>query len=221
MQEYKTKTMLAVEALRSKLEAGEVGPGGRFDVRKLAAELSMSITPVREALRLLQAEGLVTYDEHRSISPMELTVDEAGELYLLRSTLESLATKLAAARMTPADGAEIVNCHSAMVRAVESGDDRGAIVANREWHNAVYRAAHARFVESYIHRLWNQVAWAAIWHTPGRLDQSVREHGDITALLVGDDSDKADKAAELMRLHIVGSEQLVLDRITPLHSSGE
>jgi DNA-binding GntR family transcriptional regulator len=213
VQEYKSKTMLAVEALREKIEAGEVGPGDRFDVRRLAKELSMSITPVREALRVLQADGLVVYDEHRSISPLELTVDEAGELYLLRSTLESLATKLAASRMTSQDGERIVECHSVMIEAVESGDHRGATRANREWHTAIYRAAHARFFESYIQRLWNQVAWAAIWQAPGRLEQSVQEHGKITELLIGESLDKSEAAAELMRLHIVGSEQLVLDQI--------
>ena len=93
MPTYKSKTMLAVDVLRERIVAGEISPGERFDVRKIAAEMEMSITPIREALRILQADGLVSYDEHRSISAMKLQPDDAEELYRLRAVVEGLATE--------------------------------------------------------------------------------------------------------------------------------
>ena len=66
-EQYKSKTTLAREAIEQAIRDGLYASGARFNVRQLAKDLNMSITPVREALRILQANGLVSYDEHRSI----------------------------------------------------------------------------------------------------------------------------------------------------------
>jgi DNA-binding GntR family transcriptional regulator len=209
MAGYKSKTTLAVEMLREKILLGEVGPGERFDVRNVAAELNMSITPVREALRILQADGLVAYDEHRSISAMQLNPDDAVELYLLRERLESLAARLAAHRWQADDADVIRRAHEEMVAAAGSeGGSEHAAEANRSWHFAVYRAARARFVEPNITRLWAHVAWSATWSVPGRLATSVREHAAITEAVLSRDAEAADR---LMRLHIAGGHHVALE----------
>jgi len=205
---YRSKTMFAVDALRTKILAGDIGPGERFDVRRIAAELEMSITPVREALRVLQADGLVSYDEHRSISAMELKAEDAVELYLLRSSLESLATRLATDRWTDDDEAAIRGAHVEMTAAAKAGDPGRTSLANRTWHFAVYGAAHTRFVEPAITRLWVQIAWSATWSVPGRLQASVVEHQAITDALL---ARKPRQAEKLMREHINGGQRAVLE----------
>ena len=209
MVEYRSKTSLAVDAMREMIIDGKVQAGERFDVRRIASELGMSITPVREALRILEAEGLVLYNEHRSISAMELTTEDAKELYMLRSFLESMATEIAAENLTDADLKAIEAAQEEMVEAARSGDPSRASAANRKWHFAIYRSGRTKFVEPFIIRLWNQFAWSTIWRVPGRLEQSVAEHQEITAALVARDGARA---AHLMREHIGAGQHAVVDR---------
>jgi DNA-binding GntR family transcriptional regulator len=209
MVEYRSKTSLAAAAMRDMIIAGKVQAGDRFDVRRIAAELGMSITPVREALRVLEAEGLVLYNEHRSISAMELTVEDANELYLLRSVLESMATELAATNLIETDRRTIEETHEQMVLAVRDEDPARASIANRNWHFAVYRSARTKFIEPFITRLWSQFAWSTIWNVPGQLERSVAEHHAITSALLAHDGARA---AELMREHIGAGQRAVVDR---------
>lgn len=207
MHAYKSKTMLAVDALRDRILAGEIEPGERFDVRRIAAELEMSITPIREALRILQADGLVAYDEHRSISAMKLQPDDAEELYLLRAVVEQLAAELAAANRDESDCEAIRAAHADMLGAAKARDNEGAALANRHWHFAVYKAAKTKYIEPVIVRLWTRYAWSTIYTIPGRLEHSVAEHASITdAVLAGD----AKLAGRLMRAHVLEGRKAVV-----------
>lgn len=206
MTAYRSKTTVALEAIRERILSGEVSPGERFDVRSVAAELSMSITPIREALRILQTDGLVSYDEHRTISAMTLSGDDANELYVMRAMLESFATELAVARWTPENQARAADLHQEMVTAVQACDIAAASRANRAWHFAIYQAAATRFIEPTITRLWDQYAWNTIWSVPDRLTESVHDHAAILqAIQEGD----ATKASQLMRDHIGGGAEAV------------
>jgi DNA-binding GntR family transcriptional regulator len=207
MPVHKSKTMIAVEALRDKIIKGEVEPGQRFDVKRLATEFDMSITPVREALRILQADGLVSYDEHRSISAMQLSESDAMELYLLRATLESMAAGMAAERWLPIDEEKVKAAHAEMVDAVRAGDATRASAANRAWHFAVYDSARSHFISPIISRLWSQFAWSAVWSVPGRLENSLLEHEAITAAYLARDTERA---AALMRQHVEGGQHAVI-----------
>ncbi|MGH9066712.1 MAG: GntR family transcriptional regulator [Acidimicrobiales bacterium] len=203
---HKTKTTLAAEALRESLAAGQLSPGQRIDVRRMAADLGMSITPVREALRLLQADGLVSYDEHRRISAAALSPEDADEVYVLRAMLEGMATERAAARRLPDDLSRIDRAQSDLESALAAGDPIRAHQANRAWHFAIYRAAGTRYTLAFITRLWSLYEWHAIWGLPGRLDQSVAEHrviGDAIAL------GEPGRAGALLRRHIETSRQAI------------
>lgn len=203
---YKSKTTVAAEAIRQKILDGTVARGERMDVRILATELGMSITPVREALRILQSEGLVSYDEHRAISAMTLSAEDAHELYVFRAMVEGFTTELAARRWTPEDSARSLALHEDMARAVEAGDVAAASLANRAWHFAIYRAATTRFIEPVITRLWDQFAWNTIWSVPNRLHHSVAEHARILDAV---ESGDCELAGRLMREHINGGAEAV------------
>lgn len=196
---YRSKTTLAVEAIREKILNGEVARGERFDVRALAAELGMSITPVREALRVLQTDGLVNYDEHRAISAMTLSPDDANELYVFRSMVESFATELACNRWTEEAQQRVERLHEQLIRAADLDDIEAATRLNEEWHFSIYRVAATRFIEPVITRLWSQYAWNAIWSVPDRLAQSIAEHRAILTALHARD---AAEARRLMQHHI-------------------
>jgi DNA-binding GntR family transcriptional regulator len=203
----KTKTTFVVESLRKALANQDIAPGERFDVRKLAAELNVSITPVREALRMLQAEGLVQYDEHKAISAINLTPEDATEIYALRCLLEAYSAELAATRLKPFHREQILLAHEEMAAAVADGRSN-THEANANWHFAVYRAAESRFTVTFIETLWSAFDWASIWTLPGRLERSLEEHEAITAAVVRGDREAA---GTLMRSHILGGEEAVLE----------
>lgn len=206
MSGYKSKTTFALETIRERILSGEVARGERFDVRSLADELGMSITPVREALRILQTDGLVSYEEHRAISALTLSREEAEELYVLRSMLESFATQRACERWDGVTQEEASSIHDKMIAAVEAGDIEAAGEANRDFHFLIYRVASTRFIEPMISRLWDQYAWSSIWSVPRRLHDSIVEHAAVLeALACGD----AESAASLMRAHIDGGAEAV------------
>ncbi len=76
--DHKTKTELALQVLRDRIRTGELEPGQRLRLNDLTAELGMSPTPIREALRLLQADGLVDYRPHQGIVVAELSLERDG-----------------------------------------------------------------------------------------------------------------------------------------------
>src|SRR5690348_4749364 len=113
-----TKTEIALQVLRERLRSGDLAPGARLRVEELANDLEMSPTPVREALRLLQADGLVDYRAHHGIVVSELTPEEIQDLFRLRTVLEPLAVELAVPRLGRADLARLERLHEQQVAAV-------------------------------------------------------------------------------------------------------
>src|SRR5271168_281327 len=129
------------QALRYGIVHGDLEPGERLRSDALATELRVSRTPVREALRKLEAEGLVAHSGSRLIvrafSEQDLT-----ELFYVREALEGMAARLAAENATPSEIADI----SELLEDMEAVRQRGDIAALRpltaEFHRLICRAAH-------------------------------------------------------------------------------
>jgi DNA-binding GntR family transcriptional regulator len=201
-----TKTEAAFRALRDAIEEGRLKPGEHLPVKRLMDELAMSPTPIREALRLLQAEGLVVHHAHRGVVVAEYSPESAEEVYRLRAVLEPLATELAVERATDEQIAAMRRLHDELHAAL--ADDRRTDVAERNaaWHHAVYAASGSRYLQEFIGRLWTAIPVRAIWLTR-RAAQSMRQHDRIMAAIEQRD---ARRARDLMREHIeVGAESTV------------
>src|SRR5438876_12426443 len=115
-----TKTEAAYLALREGIEGGSLQPGARLRIDALKEELGMSATPVREALRMLQADGLVTHEPHRGMGVAQFSIEDTREVYRLRALLEPLATELAVGRADERARAEIRAVHARLVESVGS-----------------------------------------------------------------------------------------------------
>lgn len=191
----KTKTEAAVSALRDALLRGEIRPGERLLAARLARELGMSATPVREAIRLLQAEGLLTREPHRAGTVASLDQSEVEELYFLRALLEGTATELAATKATPADVERLEEIHQRLVAS--SAEDFTSV--NADWHFAIYTLSGTHWLREFIVRLWVRVPWNQMYIAPGRCEASIREHEAIHAAIRAND---AKTAGRLMSDHI-------------------
>lgn len=204
----KTKTQLIADDLRRALEAGEFPIGESFNIRKISESYGTSITPVREALRILEAEGLIAHTTHRAAAAVDLSGTDAEELYGLRSRIEGFAAERAATRLSTDDDAELLGLHAKFAEAVEQGEFQRARQANHAWHFFIYSQASSELTLKMARLLWSRVEWSSTWSLPDRLDQSLGEHQAINEALL---SRTARQSGELMIKHIGNSRAAVAD----------
>ena len=198
---HRTKTELALQILRDRIRTGALEPGRRLRLNLLTAELGMSPTPIREALRLLQADGLVTYRPHQGIVVAELSEPQTAEVIRLRCLLEGSAVELAVASLASARLRELERLHQRFLGAIEDGRGRDIVGGNEAWHHALYEASESPLLCEFIRRLWDVYPWRTMWVLPGRVEQSAREHEEIMEAARAADPTRA---ADRMRTHIAG-----------------
>lgn len=205
-----TKAAAAFNALRQAIEEGRLRPGDRLRTAELSRELGMSSTPIREALRLLQAEGLVEYEEHRGLSVRRFSSEQVDEVYRLRMALEPLATRLAVERASESQLAELRKVHGSLRRlAQQRPGGHQAARLNTEWHRLLYAASGSGLLVDFINRLWGALPVEVLW-TSDHMASSVNNHESIMERLLARDSEGA---AELMARHIRRSWERNVERI--------
>src|SRR5438034_1476752 len=99
--QFLTKAQLAAEHLHHAIRRGDLAPGERIDMEQLSAQLGMSATPIREALRALEKEGLVTIEPHREARVKAFSADDVDGLFELRAVLEPYAMRLSVDHLQP------------------------------------------------------------------------------------------------------------------------
>ncbi len=190
------------ETLRNDVQTGRYNPGDRITEQEVAARLGVSRTPVREALRRLESEGLVVSLPWRGVVVAELDRSQVLELYAMREVLEGTAARFAAQH---ADDAEIDVMRDILSRQADAGDD-GDLAAriNRDLHEAIYDAARNRYLLATLHGLRNALALlkGTTFAATGRPDAALSEHRAIVNAIAKRDGDKAERAA---RRHIANA----------------
>jgi DNA-binding GntR family transcriptional regulator len=193
-----TKTEAAFRALRQAIESGRLPPGRHLRVQGLVEELHMSPTPIREALRMLQSEGLVVHEAHRGTTVAQYSPEDAVEVYALRLELEPMAARLAAERISDEGLAEIRRLHAELGAAIADAHHPSAADLNLRWHRAVSGACGSRYLQEFLARLWQALPGRAIWLTD-RAAMSYAQHERITQALEARDPEAA---YACMREHI-------------------
>jgi DNA-binding GntR family transcriptional regulator len=177
--------------LRRAILNGDLTTGQRLVQTELAANLDVSTTPVREALRDLATEGLVQFDPHRGAIVTELTTQELLDIYDIRLVLEPLAMRQAVPRVTDDLIAVLHRTHQKMLEEPHSGEwvDR-----NRVFHMAVYETAASARLASIIRNLQDasmMYVSASLLHHPSLRQQANQEHAAILDALERRDADAA------------------------------
>lgn len=205
--------------VREAIHTGRYGPGERLRETEVADWLSVSRTPVREALRRLEAEGLLTFVPWRGVVVAELDRRQVTELYAMRTILEGAAARLAAQHVGEA---EIDLMAGLLARAKASDGDAEALAAiNRRFHQAIYTGAHNRYLMQSLETLRNALALlrGTTFSMSGRAKAAQREHAAILAAIKARDADRAEQAA---RDHIRAAERarmrLLFDLDEPLEA---
>lgn len=134
-----TRTSAVAEQLRRAILDGALAPGSRLVESRLAEEMRVSRAPIREALRRLEDEGLVTRIPYRGTHVANLSQRRIRELYSLRALLEGFAVRRAIPRLTPMDEEQLEEINRRMLRAAEGEDLQGLVAADLALHRELCR----------------------------------------------------------------------------------
>lgn len=185
------------ENLRRALLEGRYAPGDRLVERKLAAELGVSRTPVREALRALEQEGLVYHMPHSGAVVARLDSQEVQEIYRIRAVLEGLAARMAAERISPGRLKQL----EALLEQIEALADRGDTCqlesVHREFNHVIYKAAESPRLYDMVTSLADHIDLCVRvgYAHPGRLAEATDEHRRLVAAIRLRDGDLAEHVA--------------------------
>ena len=207
---FRSKTEAVEEYLRARIQSGEIQPGERLRQDLLAEQLGVSSTPVREALRRLEAEGLVLHIPNKGVTAREASQHEIEEVFPLRILLEGYATRLAASRLTDGEMDLLTSLHQRMAELEAAGDRRAFSAVNDRWHTTIYRAAGSKLLEKTIRNIWKLASVDDLWAIPGRSAASVEEHERILQALLSRDGDEAERA---MAEHLAIGKRFLLEFI--------
>jgi DNA-binding GntR family transcriptional regulator len=186
------------ETIRMGILNGILPGGSRLVQSDLAAQLEVSTTPVREALRDLASEGLIKIDPHRGGIVCQLDIDDLKEIYLIREHLEPLALSMAAPNITPEVIAEARELHEAMS---EAPDSAAWVELNRKFHMTLCTPCNSPRLLGILQQLQDGsvMAVSSNIQVAGFRRQANIEHGQLVdAVAVGD----VDKATSIMLEHI-------------------
>ena len=184
--------------IREQIITGELAAGEQLRQRDLAQRFQVSQTPVREAMRRLESEGLVIGDTHRGFTVVEPDDGPIEENFQIRAALESLGASLAARKISPAGLARLKELNDQM-RAMGEDDPHYATL-NREFHFTVYEYARSPLLLSLMRLLWASLhGGPKVARTHA---ESARQHDEILAALRA--GDPAAAAAGTYQ-HIMGS----------------
>lgn len=200
------------DVLRAQIVDGSIPPGTRLSEVKLAEYLSVSRTPVREALRKLEQEGFAERRYGLGLFVAELTRGGAMEVVGIRSVLEGYAGRLAAERITATELGSVRAAHRDAQPAIEAGDSEKLLAANTRFHDGINAASHSERCVAMIGELRD---WVLRYRAEALAMDTARsrwfaQHGEIIAALESGDGQLAEK---LIRAHIYESMIVAIDHV--------
>jgi DNA-binding GntR family transcriptional regulator len=203
---YKSKAHATYVELRRRIMNGDLAAGAVINQEQLAAELGVSTTPLREALRMLESEGLVRSRSHRDIVVAPLDPAEVVELFEVRRHLDALAARLAAANHDDEAREALEN---AAARIHDDSED--PVAANRLFHRAVYLASKNEVLIEMLEGLWDRSDRYRRF-TRGIADrpETVAEHDELAQAVLSRDADKAER---LMHAHLETAQEVISEAV--------
>ena len=199
-----TKNDYAYAELRTRILTGELEAGSVIPQARLAQELGVSTTPLREAIRRLSSEGLIQLEAHRDARVTDVSAAEARHLYEVRESVDPLAAALAAERRTDADLA-LISQSLERLNPIRDASNLEALMAHREFHRAVYRASGNPILVDILEKLWDKAdRYRLIGLRAGgdTADDSERVAAEHRAIRDAVAEGEPEAAAEVMRAHI-------------------
>ncbi|MFZ0613091.1 MAG: GntR family transcriptional regulator [Desulfobacterales bacterium] len=196
------------DALREMIMIGELKNGDKINENDLCAAMGISKTPLREALRVLSAENLISLIPNRGAYVTKPTTAEIKEMFAVMSVLEGVCARAAAEKMTPADFARLETLHAELEEKFDRRDQEEYIRINNRYHSFIQDLAGNRTLNQIVSGLRKKILLYRFQslNLPGRFEDSIKEHRD---LLEAFRNRAAPKAEKIMKTHLQKQAQAI------------
>ena len=194
--------MQIADSLREMIMTGELKEGDRINENELCATMGISKTPLREALRVLGGEGLISLVPNRGSFVTKPTIQEIKEMFEVMSVLEGVCARAATMKMNPAEFAAIQNLHDKLEKEFERRDQKKYIHINNRYHAFIQELAGNRTLNQIVNGLRKKILMYRFQSLSlsGRFDDSIKEHRELLAAFRERNALKAEK---IMKLHLI------------------
>lgn len=185
--QYRTKEEQVADFLREGIISGRFPRGSRLKQQEIATLLQTSITPVREALKLLEAEGYVTGDAYRGATVAPFDIEASTETLQLRILLECRLVQGAVERAGSEDIAELKVLGDEFARAFAEGDNEAARAVNYRFHHRMFEIAQMPQALHFVQILWARYPFDLINRLKGRVSRAAEEHEELMRAFIASD----------------------------------
>ena len=201
IRDYKNAREAAFEKIKEAIIKGHFKPGEKLVEQTLAQEMGVSRTPVREAIRRLEAEGFVVSIPRKGVVVSRADKEEIVQLYSIRAELEGLAARWAIENADEDDMRKLDEAISRMEETAASGDLDGVVQSNALFHDAIAQASKSRILCTLLKPLQDNIQRFRFQslHLPGRPEAALAEHKEIVAAIK---EKKAEEADRLLKEHL-------------------
>ena len=220
--QHRTMREVIVDKLRQSISEGYLVPGDKLSYAELAESMNVSMTPVREAMKTLEALGLVTIRSYRSASVSSLTPDEIQQIYTLRQAVEGLATREAAERMNEEQLShlrQLLRDEDEEISTVANGADDATSPSNlvslqhlnHQFHMTIYAASGNRYLCRVVDFLTGHLTpyWAVIARS--NMSRIKSAHGEHRKILAACEQKNRELADRLMQEHLGKSVSILVE----------
>lgn len=204
-----SKVVYVINRLKDEINTGIIRPGESIRQIALAKRYGVSQTPVREALRTMEAEGTITYAPHRGATVRKQTDAPESDLYLLRAEVEGIAAGMAAERASIVGRQKISAINDELVSAIHNGETNSLSILNRKLHFTIYEVGSPHIAE-YVAILWSMLSpRVSMWQDFKLAKVLQLDHQVVVDAII--DGDPA-AARNAMTSHILHSVSLHADK---------
>jgi DNA-binding GntR family transcriptional regulator len=213
LSKHLTARDFALQNLRTSILEGRLTPGQELDAQELATSMGMSRTPVREAIKILEVQGFATQRRFTTPVVSPLSQEHIEEVYLIRRSLEGLATYYACSRIQAGELERLKQINLELGTAL---DNDGPILwsqLNRQFHSRLYAACDKPFLCRYIESLMDMAVFymmALAKYIRPRVEESVGEHAEILRACEKRDPDLAQR---LLEKHMAKGVPMLVDYV--------
>jgi DNA-binding GntR family transcriptional regulator len=215
----RTASSTAAEMIRQAIVDGRLAPGQRLTEERLAGELGISRTPVREALKVLQSEGLVDAAPNRSATVRAYEPGDLEDIYQLRALLEGYAARRAAGRLSD-EKLLALRTSCERFEAMSPADDlREVVRENFVFHNTILEAAGSTRLSGMVRQVVELplVYKSYVWYSPEQARISQHYHRQITRALERRDAERAEL---VMKEHVLEARDVLMAHVEEVRATG-
>ena len=204
LQNHKPLREIVYEELKRQIMVGEIQPGTRMMEVELADEMGVSRTPVREAIRKMEKEGLVTIEPRRGAYASDISVQEMLDVLEVRQDLEGMAAAIAAKKIQPDQKNQLRELGERYKKAIESGDIAEIIDLDEEFHKSIVGISDNKTLIQMVSKLQElALRFRYLYYEDfSRFRNQPAEHHLITEAIISGDSDSARRLAEEHLSHL-------------------